>query len=180
MSTRSIIGYNESARKWKGVYHHWDGYPSALGVTLLELAKEKGTDFIRKEIVEAHPAGWSTINRDWSQKPLPLDRDSNCSKEEKKPPEYYKPENEDWRSEFFTEKDEPGTAGSEYLYLITKKDTIAVYTCKYVTGKHKGQRMIGMFGMGAPDIGRGKEVKWVKIGEFKISDDVQKMADLEK
>jgi hypothetical protein len=31
MSTRACVAIEEKNGKWKGVYNHWDGYPSGLG-----------------------------------------------------------------------------------------------------------------------------------------------------
>ncbi|GAF94620.1 unnamed protein product, partial [marine sediment metagenome] len=89
MSTRSIIGYYENKKegKWHGVFHHWDGYPKGVGLTLLSLGKDKGVEFIKKEIVDKHPTGWSTINRNWELKPV------SCQQAEKfkecKAPEFW-------------------------------------------------------------------------------------------
>jgi hypothetical protein len=69
MGTRSIIA-KPQGDGWEGAYHHWDGYPSALGVTLLELhATHFGgdVDAMIRYLIDDEPVGWSTINRaDWS------------------------------------------------------------------------------------------------------------------
>lgn len=176
MSTRSVIGYRINGIKWKGTFHHWDGYPSGVGVTLLELAKERGTDFIRKEIVDKHAGGWSTINANWEVEPR-LVEDCPTEERDQKPPEFYETTE---KSRFCSEKDLPGSGGVEYLYLITKRNTIQVYLPRYIKGKFKGDRMIGAFGAGAPDVGRGEEVKWEKIGEVKITDSIEAMEALEE
>ena len=69
MSTRACIArpYGEGFR---GVYHHWDGYPSGLGASLYRLRWLRyggDTEAMAAELIDAHPAGWSTINgADWS------------------------------------------------------------------------------------------------------------------
>ncbi len=62
-----------------GRYHHSDGYPNGLGVSLIEAYVEgfagrrvNNAGFLRmvKTLVFDHPAGWSTINgADWSLEP---------------------------------------------------------------------------------------------------------------
>jgi hypothetical protein len=67
MSTRSVIA-RKTKSGFKGVYHHWDGYPSGLGATLFEVRnKVFGGDTARmlRYLIDQHPAGWSTINTDW-------------------------------------------------------------------------------------------------------------------
>lgn len=60
MSTRSIIAIPHPIRQWQGVYHHSDGYPSALGKELVKLFKEHGYEWCAK-LVTDHPAGWSCL-----------------------------------------------------------------------------------------------------------------------
>lgn len=77
MSTRSVI-----ARPWgdgfEGRYHHYDGYPSGVGAQLWELYHGRYAGDVGAmvaELIEAHPAGWSTINgADWSLEPGFVDR----------------------------------------------------------------------------------------------------------
>lgn len=159
MSTRSIIGTydNKEQDKWHGVYHHFDGYPTGVGSTLLSLLKKKGVDFIRNEIIEKHPEGWSTINENWNKKPV---NGRKTGFDKIKAPTHYDPSE---AREFFNQDDEPGTAGAEYLYLVHNK-RIDVFCPLYIKGEFKGKRMIGAFGMGAPNIGKGKDVIWKYLG----------------
>lgn len=65
MATRSIIAAKENG-SWVGVYHHWDGYPSALGVTLVESLDRwfgGSPDLMASDLVWSEDArsGWSTI-----------------------------------------------------------------------------------------------------------------------
>lgn len=64
MSTRAIIA-KPDGDGWKGRYHHSDGYPTGLGLTLIT-AKDW---FFRgnlasmiQHLIDAEPLGWSTIN----------------------------------------------------------------------------------------------------------------------
>ena len=70
MSTRACIARAEGDG-FRGVYHHSDGEPAALGRTLFGLARDRtlgGVGEMLQTLIDDHPAGWSTINRaDWSQ-----------------------------------------------------------------------------------------------------------------
>lgn len=81
MSTRSVIA-RKDGMSFKGVYHHWDGYPSGLGATLFELRNGhfKGdTQAMLSALIDDHPAGWSTINgADWTQCPGFTQDQYNC------------------------------------------------------------------------------------------------------
>ena len=72
MATRAVIA-RTTGDGWAGVYHHWDGYPSGLGVTLNQLAQPEGPfggdlERMMRTLIDEHPAGWSNIEDiDWSQ-----------------------------------------------------------------------------------------------------------------
>lgn len=183
MGTRSIIGTYDSKKegKWHGVYHHWDGYPEGVGNTLLELSKTKGLNFIKSEIIEKHPEGWSTINRDWSKKPVNMrkvdPKTRKANDEDTNPPEHYDPKTDG--SGFIVPEDGAGACGSEYLYLVHDRG-FDVFACYYNAGEHKGQRSVGFFGMGPQDIGKGEEVIWLKLGTVKPTDNEKKLERLSK
>jgi len=75
MSTRSAIARwtDKEDKTWEGRYHHWDGYPSALGNQLFRLYKNRTLGDLPdmlKTLLDDHPAGWRTIvNADWELKP---------------------------------------------------------------------------------------------------------------
>lgn len=65
MSTRSCIARLTGPNAFKGVYHHWDGYPTALGATLWDVYQnhfERNLEKMLSFLIDEHPAGWSTIN----------------------------------------------------------------------------------------------------------------------
>ena len=75
MSTRSIIA-RKTEEGFAGVYHHWDGYPTALGQTLYRMYRHLANNtttnqtipFLTELLIDEHPAGWSSINGvDWTQ-----------------------------------------------------------------------------------------------------------------
>ncbi|MCP3063734.1 hypothetical protein LXT21_33665 [Myxococcus sp. K38C18041901] len=49
-------------RPWRGVYHHWDGYPTGLGQYLLAAVERAGGDIqaVVGRLIDESPWGWST------------------------------------------------------------------------------------------------------------------------
>lgn len=70
MSTRAIIAKPEGDG-WVGTYHHYDGYPTGLGTTLLEAHAgyfAGDVDAMTRYLIDDELVGWSDINgADWSQ-----------------------------------------------------------------------------------------------------------------
>ncbi|MBZ5722936.1 MAG: hypothetical protein LAO03_21555 [Acidobacteriia bacterium] len=65
MSTRACIARKTGPTTFQGVYHHWDGYPTALGATLWSLYHghfKRDLEKMLSLLIDEHPAGWSTIN----------------------------------------------------------------------------------------------------------------------
>lgn len=63
MSTRSAITTLVDG-EFRGVYHHFDGYPTGLGKTLLrlhQLSFREDLDLMTKTLITDHPAGWSNL-----------------------------------------------------------------------------------------------------------------------
>lgn len=56
MSTRCIMAY-ATETGWKGVYHHFDGYPNGIGVYLERMLHQYGLEKM-KRIIDEHPKGW--------------------------------------------------------------------------------------------------------------------------
>lgn len=66
MSTRGCIARLVGSQpvQFRGVYHHWDSYPSGLGRTLFSLRNTQFRGDTRKllqVLIDEHPSGWSTI-----------------------------------------------------------------------------------------------------------------------
>ena len=82
MSTRAVIGVytDRPLDKWRGTYHHWDGYPTGLGQALWRLYHEHYDGLLAamlEMLIDAHPHGWSTIvDADWSQRPTWIENTS--------------------------------------------------------------------------------------------------------
>jgi len=72
MSTNGIIARSTGESTFAGRYHHWDSYPSGLGVALVEAYRgyfKRDLDRMLQFLLDEH-TGWSTIVRkDFSLKP---------------------------------------------------------------------------------------------------------------
>jgi hypothetical protein len=73
MSTNGIIARSTGEARFEGRYHHWDSYPTGLGVALVELYRgqfKHDLDRMLQVLIDKHPAGWSTIvHKDFNLKP---------------------------------------------------------------------------------------------------------------
>ncbi len=72
MSTNGIIARSTGEGTFRGRYHHWDSYPSGLGVALVELYRghfKRDLEKMLRFLLDQH-TGWSTIvSRDFKLKP---------------------------------------------------------------------------------------------------------------
>ena len=109
MGTRAVIARSTGFGTYKGVYHHWDGYPSGLGAELFRLAtskKYKGKlEKLTEYVLDKHSAGWSSL--------MPLS-------ETKKPECFCHPKRRraaDKTPNWFTEENIIGS-DIEYVYVI--------------------------------------------------------------
>ena len=63
MGTRSIVAVPTGETSWKGRYVHWDGYPSGVGASLVELIARDGVEATVKTLTEDH-WGWSIVDHE--------------------------------------------------------------------------------------------------------------------
>ncbi|OPY54658.1 MAG: hypothetical protein A4E48_00237 [Methanosaeta sp. PtaU1.Bin060] len=64
MSTRGVIARKVGHSSFKGVYHHWDSYPSGLGKELWHIYHgyfQGDLGAMLHKLIDEHPAGWSSI-----------------------------------------------------------------------------------------------------------------------
>jgi len=64
MSTNAAIARASGLGKFTGVYHHWDGYPTGLGIALWDAYHghfAKDLPRMLAYLIDEHSAGWSTI-----------------------------------------------------------------------------------------------------------------------
>jgi len=144
MSTRACIARirNDNPLEFAGRYHHWDGHPETLGETLFGLYSSPVSRFYHDLpkmlafLLDAHPAGWSTINdADWNTPPGFDGPGPRCychGSRSEKPQE--------------CTHDNAAGVGCEYAYVF---DGPTMYVLSSYCPD--GAKMIGAFGWGDPD-----------------------------
>jgi hypothetical protein len=156
MSTRGAIARPDGNGGFKGVYHHWDSYPSGLGKDLFELARDhkrwatglplEDLQAMLKHLIDDHPAGWSTTTECYCH-----DQSNDPAQE-------------------VTEKN-ASAIGVEWVYVIDVQTGDMTVLSSY---NPSGTKMIGMFGQGNPgavfipvavvNLVRDSEPDWDAIG----------------
>ena len=69
MSTHGVIAKNDPDGGWIGRYHHFDSYPSGLGIALLDAYDhfDHDPDQMIAYLIDGEPVGWYTIvGVDWN------------------------------------------------------------------------------------------------------------------
>lgn len=157
MSTRGCIArlQKHDPLEFKGVYHHWDSYPSGLGQALFQMRNKDfngDTKEMLKVLIDQHPAGWSSvIGKDFRLKPGFRAHAHDDGREIH--PQCYCHGDRNEPSSQVTHKNAAGS-GIEYAYLFDgSKMIIAGSFCD------NGGKMVGMFGCGDP------EAVWSVIAE---------------
>ena len=108
MSTNSRIGIALADDSILSVYHHWDGYPQWLGVTL---NKKFNTKDKVAELIEGCDMSSCDSDTDWNLEKLPESR-----------PQYYneRGENTDPRLDLnFDDYVDNANSGEEFVYVFT-------------------------------------------------------------
>lgn len=154
MATRScIVRTSDEGKTFTGVYHHWDGYPEGLGQTLLSLYTghfRRDLQAMLRFLIDEHPAGWSTINRDdFNAEPGFGGEGPECYCHGAR-------EEEPW---VVTEENASGS-GCEYAYAFDEAAGVLYVLSSYC---ETGGKMIGMFGFGDP------EAVWKPIGRIDLA-----------
>ena len=116
MATRSRIGLQLTDDAILSVYHHWDGYPQWLGVTLNEKfnTREKIA-----ELLDGGDMSSCDSDTDWDRNELPESR-----------PQYYndRGENTEPRLDLnFDDYAANACAGEEFIYVFTLDHTWECY-----------------------------------------------------
>jgi hypothetical protein len=181
MSTRACVARKTGPTTFRGVYHHWDGYPTALGSTLWKLYRghfKRDLESMLTFLIEKHPAGWSTINSADFNLPAGY-QEAKYRKKRNGNDDYSKPiphgpicychGGRHEEASPVTEKDDCGMEWA-YVFDIEKKLMHVlerVYTDNAVsTGGANlgGKHMVGMFGCGAPGHQRWSELASIDLG----------------
>jgi len=172
MSTRSMIvrivkGEQKDRMAFKGVYHHWDGYPSWLGAELYHAIKN---DFhgdlsaFLKYAIDDHPAGWSSF--------IVRCPDTQI-KQHDKTVTAFGPDDQHcfchgWRSEEACAVDGTEDNGMEYGYAFDEASgEMLILDRVYHSGEFQGKHAIGAFGCGPSDDKAG----WKVIHRFNLATD---------
>ena len=113
MSTRSRIGILQKDLSVKSVYHHWDGYPEWLGVTL---EQQYNTGEKVAKLIDG-----GNMSSCWSDNQYDEEKQEFVKKDPK--PEYYGGDDERPRlSRNFTQFAFDSKSGEEYLYLFVDNE----------------------------------------------------------
>ena len=158
MSTRGCIARLTGSQPWqfRGVYHHWDSYPSGLGRALFRARNwefVRDTEAMLKALIDNHPAGWSTVVNGNLVR-LKGVKGKNHSDEA---PQCYCHGNRQEKSWPVTESNVAGS-GVEYVYAFSgSKMLILESFCG------DGNKMIGMFGSG------DENASWEVIAEVDLN-----------
>lgn len=152
MSTRGCIArlQRKAPLEFKGVYHHWDSYPSGLGRTLFRIRRQDfngDTNAMLNVLIDQHGAGWSTIvGRDFTLTPgfRGASLSNACAKGEDARPECYCHGSRDEEGWAVTHENAAGS-GIEYAYVFDGSKMLVVGSFR-----SNGVKMVGMFGMGDP------------------------------
>ena len=156
MSTRSLIA-RKTESGWEGIYHHWDGYPDALGATLFELFNghfDQDVSTMLAFLLDEHRGGWSTINdKDFTKDPGFDGEGPSC---------YCHGSRSEGPYDLIVDTGED-MAGAEYCYVIDPKTSvITVLKRVYDDGRHA----VSAFGI---DAGVGpKRVSWRQIEQVPL------------
>ena len=120
MATRSRIGLLLETGYVLSVYHHWDGYPQWLGVTLNEKFNTK--DKVA-ELIEGGDMSSCDSDTDWNLQKLPESR-----------PQYYseRGENTEPRLDLnFDDYVDNANSGEEFVYVFTPDNKWECYAINH-------------------------------------------------
>ena len=113
MSTRSRIGILQKDLSVKSVYHHWDGYPEWLGVTL---EQQYNTGEKVAKLIDG-----GNMSSCWSDNQYDEEKQEYVKNDPK--PEYYGGDDERPRlSRNFTQFAFDSKSGEEFLYLFSENE----------------------------------------------------------
>jgi hypothetical protein len=150
MGTRGCIA-RLTEKGFEGRYHHWDSYPSGLGESLWKLYHghfKENLENMLKELIDKHPAGWSTIcGRDFSFKAGFIEHQTSEEYDKNKQPLCFCHGDRKEKEWLVTEKD-ASDSGVEWVYAFDVQNKTMQILASY---NEDNTKMIGMFGCGNPD-----------------------------
>ncbi len=173
MSTRSVIA-RATKTGFSGTYHHWDGYPKALGATLWEVYHghfKRDLTAMLDFLVDQHI--WSTINgADFSMPPG--FREHVSGRDQPHGPECFCHGDRHEKRWTLTERT-ASASGCEFAYVFDVDQKTMNIMGSY---RDNGNKMIGQFGHGDPEASwstiatvdlEGEEPDFSKIQELAFS-----------
>lgn len=152
MSTRSIIGRAQGDGFVRGVYVHFDGYPTARGPVLFAIAERIGVANLWAHLDAATAGGWSSLNPDVHVGDPDLDGRGRIVEGIGL---QYADTREDWRWDYHGLPLEDN-GGAEWAYAIEPgAETLTIYKASWRDG-----------GLSAVAVVRfGDDVDWTTIEE---------------
>ena len=179
MSTRAAIARltQVSPVKWAGRYHHWDGYPSGLGLTLWQLYHgyfKCDLNAMLGVLLDDHLAGWSSLHAaDFDQQPGFAEPMNSESASADRPQCYCHGDRQE--EEWLVTDENASGSGCEWAYAFTSAKTTdgnGHNTMLVLSSYTPDGKMIGYFGMGDDEAVwpvvavvdlNGKEPNWEQI-----------------
>ena len=157
MGTRAAIARRTGESTFTGRYHHWDGYPEALGASLFKARQHFGnTDAMLKYLIDDHPAGWSTINDADFTKPAGYEEDGFRTSG----PHCYCHGGLSESEQIVTESN-ASDCGCVYAYVFDGNTMLVLAS----VWKKDGHKMIGLFGCG----GEAKDIAWKTLATVDLT-----------
>jgi hypothetical protein len=140
-----------SPLEFRGVYHHWDSYPSGLGQALFQARNQafgKDTEGMLGALIDQHPAGWSTIvGRTFGHMSGDGGKKARSRRYRGDEPQCYCHGGRQEPGWLVTQKN-AASSGVEYAYAFDgSKMFVLASFCR------DGSKMVGMFGAGDPEAG---------------------------
>jgi len=126
MATRSRIALQLTEDAFVSVYHHWDGYPEWLGVTLKEKfnTREKVA-----ELIDGGDVSCCDSDTDWDRNELKTSR-----------PLYYNERGEKTEPKLHLNIDEYFEIGEEYAYVFTLDHEWECYALSHTYNEDYSER----------------------------------------
>lgn len=120
MSTRGCMAV-KTEYGWRGIYHHWDSYPSSLGKELWDFIKQSGVEAIT-DVIKQHPGGFSSFPSECYCHSEFAERDGSCAEDSP----FYR---EDAPCGIKDSRDNPDPLFMEWVYVIDPNEhTMTILT----------------------------------------------------
>ena len=165
MSTRSVIARKTEGDAFIGRYSHYDGYPSGVGIGVINAFSEFPFEKAVSILLDEHPGGWSSIaDADWTKEIGYVNYDHPEFESLRKAPNCFCHGGRSEDGWTITNLDD---AGVEFAYVIDESNkTMTIYERTHDNGDHA----TGFFGMAT---GGG----WNPIGKVNLDIDTNSLVE---